>query len=463
MFLDFYNLREQPFGVTPDHRFLYLGKNHREALASLFYGIEADRGFVALIAPPGLGKTTLTFQLLEKLQRAARTVFLFQTQCNSRELLQYLLNDLGVDTAGMDIVTMHNKLNVILSREMLAGRRFVLAIDEAQNLGAEVLETIRLLSNFETPRAKLLQILLIGQPQLARKLASPALVQLQQRVSVLARLEPFGVEETARYIAHRLQVAGYSGGPLFTPGAMGIIQDRSQGIPRNINALCFNALSIGCATGRKRIDTEIVREVVADMDVESLSKPIALPRATPAPAMTGTVLSYRRPAPRRWIRRLAVGTACAAVFIAAGAVILPSSSSKVGRFLHKITELSASIRSDVSSTKTFAGSTTESGLMVSPDEKAAGYPDPVLIQPASSSSEIATTIVIVRPGETLRQIALRTVGQFNDAIVGQIRELNPAIADSNHIEAGQEIRLPGVSARRDVSPSGNATNPAGTN
>ena len=150
MFLDFYQMREQPFGVTPDPRFLYLGKSHREALASLFYGIESDRGFVALIAQPGLGKTTLTFQLLEKLQRAARTVFLFQTQCNSRELVHYLLNDLGVDATGMDIVSMNNKLNVILSREMLAGRRFVLAIDEAQNLDPEVLETIRLLSNFET-------------------------------------------------------------------------------------------------------------------------------------------------------------------------------------------------------------------------------------------------------------------------------------------------------------------------
>jgi general secretion pathway protein A len=142
MFLEFYQMREQPFGVTPDPRFLYLGQSHREALASLYYGIESDRGFVALIAQPGLGKTTLTFQLLEKLQQVSRTVFLFHTQCNSREMFHYLLNDLGVDAAGMDVVSMHHKLNQILSREMLAGRRFVLAIDEAQNLEPEVLETI---------------------------------------------------------------------------------------------------------------------------------------------------------------------------------------------------------------------------------------------------------------------------------------------------------------------------------
>ena len=116
--------------------------------------------------------------------------------------------------------------------------------------------------------AKLLQILLIGQPQLARKLASPALAQLQQRISVFARLEPFGLEETARYIAHRLQVAGYDRNPLFTPEALQIIQDRSQGIPRNINRLCFSALSLGCAMGRKRIDSEIMGEVVADLDAD---------------------------------------------------------------------------------------------------------------------------------------------------------------------------------------------------
>jgi general secretion pathway protein A len=140
MFLDFYNLKEQPFGVTPDPRFLYLGRSHREALASLYCGIEADRGFVALIAYPGMGKTTLAFQLLERLQLASRTVFLFQTQCNSKEFFRYLLNGLGVDSQGMELVSMHNRLNQILSREMLAGRRFILAIDEAQNLEPDVLE-----------------------------------------------------------------------------------------------------------------------------------------------------------------------------------------------------------------------------------------------------------------------------------------------------------------------------------
>ena len=172
---------------------------------------------------------------------------------------------------GMELVSMHNKLNEILCREMLAGRRFILAIDEAQNLDPEVLEAIRLLSNFETSRDKMLQILLIGQPQLARKLASPELEQLQQRISMFARLEPFGPEDTANYIAHRLQVAGYEGSPLFTPGALRLIAEHSQGIPRKINSSVLQRAFTRLRDGRKQVDVGMMEEVIADRDVESLN------------------------------------------------------------------------------------------------------------------------------------------------------------------------------------------------
>src|SRR5580692_6061585 len=131
MFLDFYGLREQPFGVTPDPRFLYLSPAHREALASLYYGVEAERGFLALIAKPGLGKTTLLFHLLEKLRRNARTVFLFQTQCNSREFMRFLLAELGVEGPDQDFVHLHEQFNKMLLAESRAGRRFIVVIDEA--------------------------------------------------------------------------------------------------------------------------------------------------------------------------------------------------------------------------------------------------------------------------------------------------------------------------------------------
>src|SRR6202040_2817601 len=171
MFLDFYKLREQPFGVTPDPRYLYFSPGHREALASLFHGIETGRGFLSLVAEPGMGKTTLLFQLLQRWKGYIHSAFLFQTQCDSRELIRYLLDDLGLKSSGDDIVRMHSELNEFLYRETKAGRRVVVFIDEAQNLSDTVLETVRLLSDFEAPDKKLLQIILAGQPELEERLA----------------------------------------------------------------------------------------------------------------------------------------------------------------------------------------------------------------------------------------------------------------------------------------------------
>ncbi|MGA7927917.1 MAG: AAA family ATPase [Candidatus Sulfotelmatobacter sp.] len=271
MFLDFYGLREQPFGVTPDPRFLYLSPAHREALASMFYGIDAERGFVALIAKPGMGKTTLLFQLLQKFQSRARTAFVFQTQCTSREFMRFLLLELGCEVSReQDLVTMHEQFNRCLLQEAQAGRRFIVVVDEAQNLEASVLETIRLLSDFETLQAKLLQIVLSGQPELADKLARPSLRQLRQRVSLLTTLAPLSPEEVARYINHRLRAAGRPDGPLFTAPAAKMISELSEGIPRNINNICFNALSLGCALRQKTIDVGVIQQVAADFDLASL-------------------------------------------------------------------------------------------------------------------------------------------------------------------------------------------------
>jgi general secretion pathway protein A len=258
--LDFYGLREQPFGVTPDPTYLYLSRTHREALAALLYGIRADRGFMALIAESGMGKTTLLYRLMEELHDSARTVFLFQTQCDSREFFCYVLSELGIETTGMGLASMHKKLNDVLFSEMLAGRRFVLVVDEAQDLEGPVLETIRLLSDFETAHAKLLEIVLAGQPQLAEKLAQRGLSQLRQRIAILGHLESLSVAEIACYIEHRLKVAGYSGGPLFAPDALTLIAEHSQGIPREINNICFNSLLLGAARRHQTISAEIARE-----------------------------------------------------------------------------------------------------------------------------------------------------------------------------------------------------------
>ena len=267
----FFGFREQPFGVTPDPRYLYLGPGHREALASLVYGIEANRGFLALIAHPGMGKTTLLVHLLEKFRSSARTAFLFQTQCSSRELLRFLLAEFGIESKVDDLVRMHDQFNRFLMEQSFANKRVIVVIDEAQNLEPSVLETVRLLSNFETPRAKLLQIILAGQPELASKLAAPSLSQFRQRIASFNGLDPLAPQEVSRFIDHRLRVARYQGPPLFSDEAKAMIADLSEGIPRNINSLCFGALSLACGLQRKTIDTELVHEVFGDHDLRKLT------------------------------------------------------------------------------------------------------------------------------------------------------------------------------------------------
>jgi general secretion pathway protein A len=277
VFLKHFGLLEQPFGVTPNPRFLYLRRQHREALASLLYCTQTDRGFMALIAKPGMGKTSLLFQYLERLRTNARTCLLCQTDCDSRDLLRQILTDIGFDVTGMDVLNMRDLLKNVLIEEMNAGRRFVLVIDEAQNLDEKVLESVRLLSNFETPTKKLINIVLAGQPELAERLARPSMAQFRQRISTLIPLDPFTPEETNAYIDHRLRVAGYKGPSLFTDRARLSIAEHSEGIPRTINNLCFNAMSLGYAMGAKQVDFKIVREVIADLEIEAL-----VPRAEPA-------------------------------------------------------------------------------------------------------------------------------------------------------------------------------------
>jgi type II secretory pathway predicted ATPase ExeA len=259
---------------------------HREAFEAISQGIENLRGFVALVAEPGMGKTTLLHKLMEELSDSARVVFLFQTQCNSSELLRQLLTELGVEHDGTDVVAMHKVLNQALFEEMLQGRRFVLIVDEAQNLQDSVLETIRLLSNYETTHSKLIQIVLAGQPQLVETLLRPGLVQLRQRIAVVANLEPLDATETAEYIEHRLRAAGSNEMPIFTRDAMALIAEHSQGIPRSINNICFNAMLAGYMNRQLMIDAEIVKRVASKLDLELLvRRPLKEPvSASPAPA-----------------------------------------------------------------------------------------------------------------------------------------------------------------------------------
>jgi len=271
LYLNFFGLKEQPFGVTPDPRFLYLSEAHKEALASLYYGIEANRGFIGLIAPPGMGKTTMLFHMLETFRTSARIAFLFQTHCNSREFMRLLLAELGCEEDTQDLVRMYDEFNTRLLKIAEEGNRLIVVVDEAQNLEPEVLETLRLLSNFETAKAKLMHIVLAGQPALAQKLSSPALAQLRQRISIVQGLAPLPAWEVKNYVEHRLRIAGCRGSQIFNSDVYDSIATATEGIPRNINNFCFNALSLACALRKRKVDAEVVKEVIADLDLQKLT------------------------------------------------------------------------------------------------------------------------------------------------------------------------------------------------
>jgi hypothetical protein len=349
-----------------------------------------------------------------------------------------------------------------------------LAIDEAQNLDPDVLEAVRLLSNFETSRDKMLQILLIGQPQLARKLASPELEQLRQRISVFARLEPFGAEETARYIAHRLKVAGYEGGALFTPGALRIVTEQSQGIPRKINSLCFSALSLVCAMGRQQVDVGIMEEVIADSDVESLLRPsisrhVVSAAVTPRPTLTSPVISRHAPLsyqekPKGSFGRWRMGAASVAACAAIGIGIFSLSPRRIDRSIQESSEVWASIRNAAASIRGLPPLKSDSVPLSSTlNDQAAELPITEAGQSSPSSDDAGAKTVIVQPGDTLRQIILRTTGEYNGDTIEQIRKLNPAMVDLDHLEAGQAIRIPQVSVPVDSAVASERTGVAGKN
>lgn len=242
MYCPFFGLQEKPFSITPDPRFLFLSPSHQEALGHLLYGIEERKGFITVTGEVGTGKTLLCRALLDRLGSDVRTALIFNSFLSEMELLRSINEDFGISQGGATRKELIDLLNQYLIGEFSAGRNAVLIIDEAQNLAPPVLEQIRMLSNLETERGKLLQIVLIGQPELRQQLARPELRQLNQRIALRYHIQPFNRQESVDYINHRLVVAGSHGGVKFSRRALSAIYRLSAGIPRKINLLCDRAM-----------------------------------------------------------------------------------------------------------------------------------------------------------------------------------------------------------------------------
>jgi general secretion pathway protein A len=262
MYLNFFDFKEHPFNVTPDPKFLYFGESYQDALAYLVYGIRMRKGFVVLTGEIGIGKTTVINALLERLDDSHRIAHLVHSNMSLKDMLRFIFRDYGLDAAGKSKSELLLTLEDFLIRLDQKGGNAVLIIDEAQNLRSWQLEEIRLLSNIETAKRKLLQIVLVGQPELLHLINSNELRQFKQRVSLHFHLKPLTREDIEVYVEHRLQMSGYAGKKLFDDGALDEIYKFSEGIPRLINTLCDRALVKACVSNQRKIDKKIIRQVL---------------------------------------------------------------------------------------------------------------------------------------------------------------------------------------------------------
>ena len=267
MYAAYFGLKENPFKLAPEPRYLFLSEYHREALNCLIYGIQEKKGFILITGGIGTGKTTICRSLLKSLDDSVETALIFNTAISDLDLLETMITEYGISLAGeqRSKKIYVDALNEFLLQKFAAGKNVVLLIDEAQNLSHGVLEQVRMLSNLETERDKLIQIILVGQPELNNALMLPALRQLNERVTVRYELHPLSPQNIRNYIEYRLQVAGGPGSIRFTPGAYGLIYNFTEGIPRRINAVCDRALLIAYTKETFNINRKLVKLAVRDI------------------------------------------------------------------------------------------------------------------------------------------------------------------------------------------------------
>jgi len=269
MYEAFFNLRKKPFELVPDPEFIFLSRSHKKALTYLDYGIRERAGFILLTGEIGSGKTTLIRDLLNKRYERVTLAKVFNTRVNSEQLLAMINEDFGLSVTGKDKISLIRDLNDFLLEQYAAGKHPILIIDEAQNLAADLLEEIRMLSNLESSNSKLLQIILVGQPELRQTLAAPELLQLRQRISINCHLKALSCEEMAEYIVHRMAVAGDGAALSFPQGTLDLVYQFSRGVPRLVNIICDFLMLSAFAEQVTTVSLEIARDVLGDLDFEN--------------------------------------------------------------------------------------------------------------------------------------------------------------------------------------------------
>jgi type II secretory pathway predicted ATPase ExeA len=448
MYNDYFGFRESPFNLTPNPDFFYANPVYLEAYASLRYATESKKGFIAVTGEVGTGKTTLLRKLMRDLRQTTRSAFVFNTSLTFEELLQVILHDLGLPAQAKDKLAMLRELNDYLIEQLQKHYVVCLLIDEAQNLSYESLEGLRLLSNFETNREKLLQIVLMGQPELNAKLDRPNLRQLKQRIAVHCEITPLEAQEVGSYIGFRLRTAGYGGKDLFDGEAVREIAVYSKGIPRLINVLCDNALLMAFAASRRTVSVDLIKEVARDLRLRPepernrvKAASTRLPSNIRREVFISEAVDWRvQRRARRWGRVVAGFCLILLVSLVIAYISGPKTFFAIPGQPFAL----------------FAPEMAEERLLVSRQETVpqeiqaeVGNAAPKKIEAELKWNNDRT---IVRYGSTIYEIAIATYGV--NAVLGMdlIKEFNPRITNLNSVAAGQEILLPGLTEESLVRP-----------
>ena len=428
MYEKFYQLKKAPFRITPDPAFLYVSPSHKEAVASIVFGIEQRKGFIVVVGEVGVGKTTILRRYLARRDLARQsTAYVFNANVGFKDLLDTICRELSIDNKPDDIAGMVNRLHQMVIEEYRQRRNVVIVIDEAQNMPIETLESLRMLSNLDTSTDKLIQIVLLGQPELADKLDRHDLRQLKQRVAVRCTLVPYTDEESQAYIEHRLRTAGSSTSSVFSPGALRAIIKYGQGIPRRINVVCDSALVTGLGYQAKPVTAAIVREVIRDLEGK--------PRAARRWRVRGSVAAL-----------LVMGAALAAS--ASREVLQPGSRTEAVSLVPSTAP--ARPAADVSPEPPSSPPRGRGGV-----EAGSSGENPTGLK-AAERPPVATRVVT--RGDTLLRLTLDVYGFPLDDVYRRVLEHNPRISDVNWIQAGTTIRFPDVSDLQagKPRPTGNA-------
>jgi general secretion pathway protein A len=452
MYNRYFGFRESPFSIAPDPRLFYSNPVYLEAYANLRYGIEAKKGFISITGEVGTGKTMLLRKLMRNFENTIHSVFIFNTNLTFNELLRSILNDLGLQTQGKDRLAMFDELNAYLIEQVGKDHIVCLLIDEVQNLSDESLEGLRLLSNFETDREKLLQIVMMGQPEFKEKLKQPSLRQLRQRIALQFEIAPLKDDEVGSYINFRLQSAGYEGKDPFHPEAIQKIALYSKGIPRLINVLCDNALLTAFAASQKTVSAALIKEVADDFGLASKAQPgEAKNILTASRPHVESQIPIREVPNRTFQQRVrpvvnaVVGTLLViVVFVLVSVVTVPQSffTSPV-RTLEPFKDTANKTVLSVTRQNTLSQETNA-------EAKSAGH----------KNSEIEFKWqhpVIIQYGSTIYEIANDAYGA--NVILGMdlIKEFNPQIKNLNWVSAGQDLVLPALTRETLVRQQGDGS------